>query len=64
MTDDNPTPWMDRQAAAEHLRIHVNTLDEWRKNKGLPYHRVGRVIRFRRHELDEWFAGRDTEEVS
>jgi len=46
--------------AADYLQLRVNTLEIWRSTGryGLPYIRVGRSIRYRRSDLDEFLRAR------
>jgi hypothetical protein len=44
---------------AAHLQLPVKTLAEWRARKvGPQYHRVGRYVRYRWQDVEEWLAGR------
>ena len=49
--------WMTAADVCEHARISLSRLDKCVR-EGLPCHRVGPVRRFRRAEVDTWFAGR------
>ncbi len=43
--------------AAEYLGIKPVTLRGWiKKNEDLPAHRIGKLWRFKRKELDDWVA--------
>ncbi|MFR5640122.1 MAG: helix-turn-helix domain-containing protein [Butyricicoccus sp.] len=43
--------------AAAYLGIKTVTLRNWIKKKtGIPAHRVGKLWKFKRSELDEWIA--------
>lgn len=43
--------------AAEYLGIKTVTLRNWIKKKSdLPVHRIGKLWKFKRSELDEWIA--------
>ena len=43
--------------AAEYLGIKTVTLRNWIKKKAdLPEHRIGKLWKFKRSELDEWIA--------
>ena len=48
--------------AAKYLRVSPRTLFGWRK-KGLPYYRQGRVVRFKRDEIDAWMRTHRIEET-
>lgn len=45
------------EEAAEYLGIKPVTLRGWiKKNDDLPAHRIGKLWRFKRRELDDWVA--------
>lgn len=46
--------------AATYLGISPKTLETWRSTgrQAVPYVRVGRLIRYRMRDLDEWMASR------
>jgi excisionase family DNA binding protein len=37
------------------LRISKRTLDKMMRNREIPFHKVGKAVRFKRQELDKWF---------
>ena len=45
---------LTKQDAAKLLQVSVRTIDALRKC-GLPYFRLGHLIRFRRDELTSWY---------
>ena len=51
--------WLSVKEAVIYTGLHRNTLTELRKNgtqKGtLPYCRIGKVIRYKRTEIDDFF---------
>ena len=38
-------------ALAEHLKVSIHTIRKWRKYKMIPYHKIGRSLRFRISEV-------------
>ena len=46
--------------AAQHLGVSETTLTTWRCNKryDLPYVKVGRLVYYRRTDLDQWLEAR------
>ena len=46
--------WVDIVEVATHLRVTKDSVYRWVDSKGLPAHRVGRLLRFRLSEVDEW----------
>lgn len=51
---DSPEPWVTSEEICTYLRISPNTLTRWISIRGMPAHRVGRSLRFRVSEVDEW----------
>lgn len=45
---------MSAQEVANFLSIHVNTVRKLYRQDNLPYIRIGRVIRFRRADVEAW----------
>ena len=46
--------WVGIAEVAAHLQVARDTVYRWVDTKGLPAHRVGRLLRFRLSEVDEW----------
>ena len=50
---------MNHHINASHLadifEVSINTIHNWRR-EGMPYYRIGRVIRFDYDEVSQWFA--------
>lgn len=47
--------WINTDEAAEYLGVKATTIREWiKKNKGIPAHKIGRLWKFKKDELDEW----------
>ena len=50
---------LDNEAAARFLGVSETTLPRWRwAGTGPAYLKVGRSIRYRRADLEQWLAGR------
>lgn len=60
MTDPGSIELLDTRQAAARLGIQPNTLEMWRSagRYGLPYLKVGRVVRYRARDLDAWLDER------
>ncbi|WUR16048.1 helix-turn-helix domain-containing protein [[Empedobacter] haloabium] len=57
-------PWISVEQIAEHLGVTRDSVYRWIDRKGLPAHRVGRLWKFQRAEVDEWVrAGGADEDV-
>jgi len=59
----NPEPLaelLDEKQAASHLTLSPGTLAVWRSTGryALPFLKVGRMVRYRRSDLDAWLDAR------
>ena len=50
---------MDLEQAAAFLGVSERTLRRWLDEKGIPFARVGRLLRFRRTALLEWLKAQE-----
>jgi len=46
--------WVSVEDVAAHLRVAKESIYRWVESKGFPAHRVGRLLRFKLSEVDEW----------
>jgi excisionase family DNA binding protein len=46
--------WVGIEEVAAHLRVARESIYRWVDSKGFPAHRVGRLLRFKLSEVDEW----------
>jgi excisionase family DNA binding protein len=53
---------LDTNEASDFLGISKNTLYEWIVQKKIPHLKVGRLVKFRKEELEEWLKKRTKEE--
>lgn len=53
LTIDNDR-WLSVDEIAVHLGVKRDTVYKWIERKSLPAHKVGRLWKFRRHEVNEW----------
>jgi len=53
---------LDTKEAAEYLGISRNTLYEWVIQNKVPFIKVGRLVKFRKEDLEEWLKKRTQEE--
>lgn len=51
---------MDRTQCAAYLNVGTSTVERWRRTEGLPYAKVGALVRYRRAAVDAWLAERET----
>jgi excisionase family DNA binding protein len=50
--------WVGIEEVAAHLRVAKESIYRWVDSKGFPGHRVGRLLRFKLSEVDEWVQER------
>lgn len=46
--------WLSVEEIAQHLGISKDTVYTWIAGKEMPGHRVGKLWKFQRAEVDEW----------
>jgi len=46
--------WVGVQQVAAHLRVAKESIYRWIDSKSFPAYRVGRLLRFKLSEVDEW----------
>lgn len=46
--------WIGLEEAAEYLGIKSVTLRKWIKEKKIPCHKIGKLWKFKKTEIDEW----------
>jgi excisionase family DNA binding protein len=49
--------WVSVDDVAAHLRVAKDSIYRWIDSKAFPAHRVGRLLRFKLSEVDEWVRG-------
>ncbi len=54
MIDDR---WLSVDEIATHLGVKRDTIYKWIDRKNLPAHKVGRLWKFRKEEVDRWVRG-------
>jgi excisionase family DNA binding protein len=54
MDDPMPERWLSVEEAAAYLGIKRDTAYKWIDRKAMPAHKVGRLWKFRREEIDAW----------
>ena len=53
--------WVGIARVATHLGVARESIYRWVDSKGFPGHRVGRLLRFKLSEVDEWVQARGGE---
>ena len=46
--------WLSVEEIAKHIGVTKDSVYRWIEKRGLPAHRVGKLWKFRREEVDEW----------
>jgi excisionase family DNA binding protein len=46
--------WLSVEEIADHLGVKRDTVYKWISRKQLPGHKVGRLWKFRKNEVDDW----------
>jgi excisionase family DNA binding protein len=46
--------WLSVDEIAEYLGVSKDTVYTWINSKGMPSHRMGRLWKFKRDEVDTW----------
>jgi len=46
--------WLSVQEIADHLGVSKDTVYAWISKKSMPAHRVGRLWKFQKTEVDQW----------
>ena len=55
---------MTVREVATYLRVSSATVYKWAKEEKIPYHRLGRLWRFKKDEIDEWMKRQQSLPVS
>lgn len=55
MINENNDKWIKLEEAADYLGVNKDTIRNWiRKDNGIPAHKIGKLWKFKKAELDEW----------
>ncbi|MFZ4396977.1 MAG: helix-turn-helix domain-containing protein [Kiritimatiellia bacterium] len=46
--------WLSVEEIAPYLGVKPDTVYKWLRLKGMPHHKVGRLVKFRKEEIDRW----------
>ncbi len=46
--------WIGAEEAAKYLDVKVATIRKWIKDKKIPAHKIGKLWKFKKTELDDW----------
>lgn len=54
MIDNVNENWISITEAAEHLGVTKDSIRKWIKRTDIPAHKIGKLWKFKKSELDEW----------
>ena len=54
MSDINIEKWVSLEDVSRHLGVSKDTIYRWIKRRQLPAHKIGRLWKFKRDEVDNW----------
>lgn len=54
MTEDR---WLSVDEIAAHLGVARDSIYRWIEHRGLPAHKVGKLWKFNKHDVDAWVRG-------
>lgn len=52
--------WQSVQEIAEYLGVSTDSVYRWVEQRGLPVHRIGRLLRFKCSDVDRWVRGQES----
>ncbi len=62
MDDTSMDKWISIEEAADYLGVKKVTIRDWiKKDTGIPAHKIGKLWKFKRSELDEWIKSGQSE---
>ena len=51
---NEPEKWSSLEEISEHLGVSKDTIRNWIKKDAIPAHKIGKLWKFKRSELDAW----------
>lgn len=64
MTTEIIDSWINLEEAAQYLGVNKDTIRNWiKRDTGIPAHRIGKLWKFKKSELDAWIQSGDSAKV-
>lgn len=61
MININDDRWISIEEAANYLGVNKDTIRNWiKKQNGIPAHKIGKLWKFKKSELDAWIKSGDS----
>lgn len=55
MGEEYNDKWINLEETAEYFSVNKDTIRNWiRKGTGIPAHKIGKLWKFKKSELDKW----------
>ena len=52
--NENNDKWIGIEEAAEYMAVTKDTVRNWIKKTSIPAHKIGKLWKFKKSELDAW----------
>lgn len=52
--------WINLAEVAEYIGVSKDTIRNWIKGSGMPAHKIGRLWKFKKSEIDLWVAKKES----
>jgi excisionase family DNA binding protein len=54
MNEKNEDKWIGLEEAADYMDVTKDTVRNWIKKTDIPAHKIGKLWKFKKSELDDW----------
>ena len=48
---------------ADYLGVKISTVYTWIHSKQIPYYKIGRLVKFKQNEIDDWTKSKKVESI-
>lgn len=61
MENNNDDRWIGIEEAVNYMGVNKDTIRNWiKKDTGIPAHKIGKLWKFKKSELDAWIKSGDS----